>query len=549
MDNMTNLQIINPNSNDNEKHQHYLSFRKRIILLNWLMKIVNLYRLRCHTFQLAVLIMDKFLLKEQHVIDTLNIQAVGLICLGLASKVEEVIPLGLKDYMNICNESYSQSFLIKLECRVLRKLCYCLYNNTIWQYVKLYAAQRKISSENFYLAYFLSNITLLSNEYLQYSSQQIAQAIINTCIILNTEPESLQFIIENEPEYEFIYNNWKNITLNYPESVEIFSSELKLVNLSIIPPDIKLSNIKSLKINNENNLPIGTNNYLYKKEIMNNIEIFQKLGAGAYGSVHHIKYNNKNIAMKVIKTSKKDISPLVLREINNMMLLNHPNVLKLDGFLYDSKQTTMYIGLELMQMSLTHKIVHENLSETQKSVYIMQLLEGLCHIHSSGIMHRDLCGNNVLISHNDTIKISDFGMSRYYCNSIFTTAYSGNICSIYYRPIELFLNVHPYTEKIDVWSCACVIGLILTGSDLFMGNDEKDVLLNIYKTLGTPNKYFFKSVNKTMTKIFYPKTGFIDLEDKYPGHSKILYQMLEYDPDKRLTIFQATEMFKQLLNY
>ena len=530
--------------------QIHLTEKNRLKILDWLMEITNIYKLRCHTFQLGINIMDRYLLSECVLIDIYNLKAVGIICLRLASMVEEVKHLDIVDCHYICKNTYSKMKLYELELRILDKLDYRVYYHSVWQFVKLFSNRRSLNTNCHYLAYFLSNVLLMTNDYLKFKPDVLAEKIVNICFVLDEEPDCFEILIEDEVEYGYIYLLWTKSMKEYVDYISNIVFNIQSIKISTEPPVIN-SKIQ-IKLPNE---IVSQDTYYdnkcryirYTRDIIEKITIEKELGRGTYGSVYKAIINGKPAAIKIIKESvdKTPISSLMLREINNMMMLDHHNVIKFDGFYYSPDNSALYIGLELMDCSLVRLLNKKSLSEKMKRSFIVQLLRGLTYIHSKKIMHRDLSSSNVLVS-GKRLVISDFGISRYYKDHAFTNIYSRNVCSLNYRPAELLVGIYPYTEQIDIWSTACIITEILTGQSIFRGNNENEVLESIYSVLGCPDgAYFNKTMLDTVNIIPLVREGkgFYPL-DKYPNESKIIYQMLNYNPARRLSAEDILELFE-----
>ena len=79
---------------------------------------------------------------------------------------------------------------------------------------------------------------------------------------------------------------------------------------------------------------------------------------------------------------------------------------------YEFKER-IWIFLELMDDDLTDVVqqYHDVYSETVVKFILRKVLEGLAHLHSMGIIHRDIKSDNVLIDSEGLIKLADFGYS------------------------------------------------------------------------------------------------------------------------------------------
>ena len=138
------------------------------------------------------------------------------------------------------------------------------------------------------------------------------------------------------------------------------------------------------------------------------------LGEGSFSKVYLAKWREAFVVAKVISDEmlsvKKDI---VLREIDIMSKLHHPNIIQFLGFVYDP----FIIVMEYLPYGdLTS---NNSLTKTQKINIMKDILKGLSYIHNrqpNTLIHRDIKPSNVLLTTSKLAKISDFGLSKFYPN-------------------------------------------------------------------------------------------------------------------------------------
>ncbi len=147
-------------------------------------------------------------------------------------------------------------------------------------------------------------------------------------------------------------------------------------------------------------------------------KLLEVIGVGGMSTV----YLGRNIhtgslaALKVLKkayTQDADhLKRFFSREIKTAKSLNHKNIVKLLD--YGRKNDTYYLIYEYVQgVSIDRHITKQKkLSLKEIENIILQILAALAHSHSKGIVHRDVKPQNILITSNGNVKITDFGIAK-----------------------------------------------------------------------------------------------------------------------------------------
>jgi glycogen synthase kinase 3 beta len=186
-------------------------------------------------------------------------------------------------------------------------------------------------------------------------------------------------------------------------------------------------------------------------------------------------------------------------------------------------------------------------------LYAFQIARAMAHMHSSGVLHRDIKPQNVLIDNStNKVFICDFGSAKKCNGDEQNVAY---ICSRYYRAPELIFGNMDYDSSIDIWSFGCVLAEMLLGKPLFQGDSTVDQLLQIIKILGVPDNDQLQFLNKNNTlKYEFPlvrPTTIVKVFSNFPKEvASLLQKIFVYEAVKRPTAYEimAHSFFDDLRN-
>ncbi|CAN7107808.1 unnamed protein product [Brassica rapa subsp. narinosa] len=236
------------------------------------------------------------------------------------------------------------------------------------------------------------------------------------------------------------------------------------------------------------------------------------------------------------------------REILILRRLNHPNVIKLEGLVTSRMSNSLYLVFRYMHHDLAGLAASPVITFTEQQVkcYMKQILSGLEHCHSQGVLHRDIKGSNLLIDDDGVLRIGDFGLATFFDASI-RQKMTTRVVTLWYRAPELLHGAVEYGVGIDLWSAGCILAELLSGRPIMPGRNEVDQIHRIYKLCGSPSEEYWRKIRlpshvkhaNHMAKPQHERKVREEFKNFSPEALSLVDRLLALDPLERLTATDA----------
>jgi len=249
------------------------------------------------------------------------------------------------------------------------------------------------------------------------------------------------------------------------------------------------------------------------------------LGEGSFGCVRKCcnRHTKQVCALKTIDKSKLPDATQLRREVDILLDIDHPHIIKLYDVYEDSKN--IYLVSELCSGGeLYDRVVDKtkskegHFSEFTAARIVKNILSAISYCHDvKNIVHRDLKPENFLLTDKTDdaqVKVIDFGLSRYSKNRM-----ESKVGTIYYVAPEVLFG--EYTNKADIWSIGVVAYVLLCGFPPFNAGSEQ-LTYNVVKEGDA------KFPEKAWGKISPEAINFIK-------------RLLDKDPDRRPSAAEALQ--------
>lgn len=270
-----------------------------------------------------------------------------------------------------------------------------------------------------------------------------------------------------------------------------------------------------------------------------------RVGEGTYGVVYRAKDTEDDsiVALKRIRMEKdKEGLPICsLREINLLLSLQHRNIVVLHSVAVGRPLEYVFLVMEYCEHDLASLVDNMTTPFTEAHIkcLLLQLLEGVHYLHQNFVIHRDLKLSNLLLKHNGTLKIADFGLARR--NGKPDQALTPVVVTLWYRCPELLLGSRIHTSAIDIWAVACVMAELLLYQPIMPGKSEIQQMQLIIDLLGSPNEKIWPAyVDLPLAKKFsFKHQPYNNIKQKFLWLSSsgisLLNNMFMFDPSKRIS--------------
>ncbi len=220
-------------------------------------------------------------------------------------------------------------------------------------------------------------------------------------------------------------------------------------------------------------------------------EILEKIGTGGMSDVYKAKCHklNRFVAVKVLKQEFSENANFVSKfriEAQAAAGLMHPNIVNV----YDvgEENGIYYIVMELVEGITLKKYIEKKarLSYKEAVSIALQVSMGIEAAHNNHIIHRDIKPQNIIISKEGKVKVTDFGIAKAATSNTITSNVMG---SVHYTSPEQARGGYS-DEKSDVYSLGITMFEMLTGRVPFNGETTVAIAIkHIQEELPSPKDF------------------------------------------------------------
>lgn len=281
--------------------------------------------------------------------------------------------------------------------------------------------------------------------------------------------------------------------------------------------------------------------------------ILKSIGRGGMADVYLAKdliLDNEEVAIKVLRTNYQTDQIAVARfqrEARAMAELNHPNIVSICDIGEEDGQ--QFLVMEYVDGSDLKKYIqdHAPLSNNEVVRIMEEVLSAMTLAHQQGIVHRDLKPQNILLTKDGTVKVTDFGIAVAFAETSLTQTNS-MLGSVHYLSPEQARGSKA-TVQSDIYAMGIMLFEMLTGHIPYDGDSAVTIALQHFQkplpSIIDENKNVPQALENVVIKATAKR-----LSDRYASTfemSRDLMTALSYNRSREpKLVFEDTENTKTL---
>ena len=251
-------------------------------------------------------------------------------------------------------------------------------------------------------------------------------------------------------------------------------------------------------------------------------EVVGKVGTGGMADVYKAKDHklNRFVAMKVLKQEFREDTNFIKKfktEAQSAAGLTHPNVVNV--FDVGEDQGVHYIVMELVEGITLKEYISKKgkLSVKEATSIAIQVSMGLEAAHNHGVVHRDVKPQNIIISTDGKVKVTDFGIARAASSN---TISSNAMGSVHYSSPEQVRGGYS-DEKSDIYSLGITMYEMVTGVVPFEGDTTVSIAIKHLQEEMEPPSDYTPDLPFSLEQIIFKCTQ-KSVDRRYPNMEEVI---------------------------
>jgi eukaryotic-like serine/threonine-protein kinase len=260
-----------------------------------------------------------------------------------------------------------------------------------------------------------------------------------------------------------------------------------------------------------------------RRALGDDYELLSLLGTGGFGRVYRVRdlHLEREVALKVLQpllTRDPEVVERFRREAQLAAGLRHPNIVNI----YDigGRSGLLWYTMELIDgPSLAQLVERDGPLSLEKTLRLLrEALSALAHAHGSGLVHRDVKPENMLIDRSGSVQITDFGLALA-LRGKYGGATSQSGTPQFASPEQLLGE--RVDQRSDLYSLAAVAYYALLGSPPFPGHTVEQVLAKQTTNQFPTSRDRRDDVSEALEQVL-DRALSADVSERYPSAAEFL---------------------------
>ncbi|XP_071332511.1 NUAK family SNF1-like kinase 1 [Trachinotus anak] len=220
--------------------------------------------------------------------------------------------------------------------------------------------------------------------------------------------------------------------------------------------------------------PMEVKKHQHKHNLKHRYEVMETLGKGTYGKVKKAveRASLKTVAIKSIRKERitDDLDKIhIQREIEITSSLRHSNIIRFHE-VFESRDKIVIV-MEYASRGELYDYIQERrrLPEADARSIFRQITSAVHYCHKSGVVHRDLKLENILLDQDLNVKLADFGLSNHFQRGTLLQTYCGS--PLYAAP-EIVKGLPYQGPEVDCWALGVLLYALVYSSMPFDGTSH-----------------------------------------------------------------------------
>ncbi len=266
------------------------------------------------------------------------------------------------------------------------------------------------------------------------------------------------------------------------------------------------------------------------KFLDNRYELLEVIGSGGMAQVYRARCHrlNRLVAVKILRSDLAQDADFRRRfhdESQAVAMLSHPNIMSV----YDVSRTgdIEYIVMELIDgITLKQYMKKKGTLNWRESLhFITQIMKGLSHAHSRGIIHRDIKPQNIMVLRDGSVKVTDFGIARL-VSSAQNTLTQEALGSVHYISPEQAKGSR-VDARSDIYSAGVVLYEMTTGRLPFEGDSAVSIAIQHINSMPLSPRELNPEIPEGLEKITLKAMAPLP-DDRYSSADEMLADLEEF---------------------